>query len=297
MPRAWITGSRGFVGSALRESLFKNGFNVVAVTNSESFDANTIHVDFGCGQSIREAVDAKGVPNILFHLGWGKVYEPQSSDHLGQNLEDTKVLLNELYKLGMDRAIFVGSSSEYGSREGSLKESDAPVGRLTNYAQGKIAACEIGFELARLCKKIFIHIRLFHTLGAINRQNSLIRQLYKSYLESREIGLTSCDQFRDYIHLDDAVEGMIRISRIASSEIVNLGSGRKTQLREMIEMFWKGLGAPGELLRFGAHQRPGHEPVQPPCYADLVKLKAMTNWAPSLSLEEGISKTISELEK
>ena len=112
MSTAWITGSRGFIGSALKFALIKQGYNVVAVTNSGPSQKDPMYVDFGSEKSICRAVESAGMPHILFHLGWGKVFEPQSPDHLGRNVEETKNLLDSLYKIGMDKAILVGSSSE-----------------------------------------------------------------------------------------------------------------------------------------------------------------------------------------
>jgi len=294
-PKAWVTGSRGFVGSALIKSLRKHDFSVTCITNSRPVEDNALYANYESRESIRSVIDAEGVPDVLFHLGWGDVYEPQSPSHLHENVVNTRNLLDELYQHGLAKAILVGSSSEYGSREGCLSENDPPIGRITNYAQGKLAACRYGFEAASKHKRTFIHVRLFHTLGAGVRQSSLINQLYKSYCDSTVLGLSACDQFRDYIHLSDAVEGIMRISSIDSSEIVNLGSGHKIQLRDLIEIFWRQLGAPTELIRFGAHQRPAHEPVQPPCYASLDKLRRLTNWQPIVSIEEGITRTIAEL--
>ena len=53
-------------------------------------------------------------------------------------------------------------------------------------------------------------------------------------------------------------------------------------------------GASPEKLIFGAHEKPLFEQNQPKAYADLTKLKYLTNWKPSLSIEEGIKQTINE---
>ncbi len=55
------------------------------------------------------------------------------------------------------------------------------------------------------------------------------------------------------------------------------------------------LGGDSTMLHFGAHRKPDHEPTQPYCYADLDKLKALTNWSPLLSVEDGIKRTVQDL--
>lgn len=297
MLKAWVTGSRGFVGSALVKLLVNSDFDVTRVTNSSINCSDLLCVNYSNKECIRDAIKLNGIPDVLFHLGWGNVYEPQSSIHLGQNLQDTKNLLDVLYENGLKKAILVGSSSEYGSRDGYLAEVDPPVGRLTNYAQGKIAACHYGFESAGRYGKVFIHVRLFHTLGASDRQDALFSQLYRSYRNSTPLNLSRCDQFRDYTYVDDAADGFVKISGISSSEIVNLGSGKNVVLKEVIKMFWERLEAPPELLKFGAHERPDHEPVQPHCFADLNKLKRLTRWQPTITIQEAVASTISEFKQ
>lgn len=293
----WVTGSRGFIGSHLVKSLMQQDFNVTCITNSNA-DKQDVHcVDYTRRESIKSAILAKGVPDILFHLGWGDMHDPQSPVHLNQNLSNTKNLIDEFYENGLKKFILIGSMNEYGSREGCLTENDPPIGRLTNYAKGKLEASRYGLEAASKHNKIFIHVRLSNTLGVVKRQSTLINQLYKSYCDSTALSLTACEQFRDYIYVSDAVDGLQKISNIDSSEIINLGGGGKILLRELVEIFWNKLGAPSDLLMFSAHERPSDEAVQPPCYASLDKLRRMTNWQPKVTIEEGISRTIDELEK
>jgi nucleoside-diphosphate-sugar epimerase len=239
MLKAWVTGSSGFVGSELAALLPQRDFHVTRVTNSKSPHKGAVYVDYESRESVRSTLDSEGIPDVLFHLGWGKVYEPQSPAHLNQNFLNTKNLMDVLYENGLGKFILVGSSSEYGSREGCLTEDDSPIGRLTNYAQGKIKACHYGFEVAKKYNKVFVHVRLFHTLGAGNRETSLINQLFKNACDSKVMNLSPCDQFRDYIYLSDVAEGMIKASTFDSSEIINLGSGKNIQLKDLVKMFWE----------------------------------------------------------
>ena len=287
--KVWVTGSRGAVGSILVKALEKHNFAVTRISNSAVNEEGVLHVDYGSKESINSAIRLSGgIPDVIFHLGWGNVYEPQSEVHLGRNLLDTKNLIAELYRNGLKKFIMIGSSSEYGSRSGCLLETELPVGWITNYARGKIEACRYGIEVANKHSSIFVHVRLFHVLGVSQRKNSLINQLYRNYCDSTVLNLTSCEQFRDYIYVDDAINGLVKISEINSSEIINLGSGSQIQLKKFIKIFWETLGGSSDFLIFGAHKRPDDEPTQPPCYASLDKLRTLTNWQPSISIEEGI---------
>lgn len=295
--RIWVSGSRGFIGKHLVHALKDSYHELRCITNNKISGDNLIYIDYSEKNHIREIINLYGVPNIFIHLGWGSVYEPQSNIHFTSNISNGKNLIKELYSCGLQKFIFLGSSSEYGDREGSLSENMSPKGKLTNYVKGKIEVSSYGFEIAKQLNKIFIHIRLFYTFGAGQHQKSLINQLYKTYLEKSTINLSPCEHYRDYIYISDVVNGIKLISNINESAIVNLGSGRAIKIKDFVNLFWKYLRAKPDFLNFGSHPKPEHEPEQPYCYSNLDTLKRLTNWTPSLSLEEGIKLTIKELKK
>lgn len=295
--KIWLSGSRGFIGSHLISALKDSCREVRCITNNKKHDDSLIYMDYSNINHIREIVNLYGVPNIFMHLGWGSVYEPQSNVHLTANVSDGKNLIKELYACGLEKFIFLGSSSEYGERTGALSENMSPEGKLTNYVKGKTEVSRYGFEIANQLNKVFVHIRLFYAYGAGQYPNSLINQLYKSYLEKSTMNLSPCEHYRDYIYISDVIQGIKLISHINESGIVNLGSGRVIQLKDFVSLFWKTLGGKPEHLRFGAHPKPGHEPEQPYSYANLDVLKKLTNWMPSVSLEEGIKETVAALNK
>lgn len=291
----WLSGSRGFVGAQVAENLRSAGYGIKCLSNSPSNEKDVIYTDFSDRKYIRETVRKHGVPDTFIHLGWGNVYQPHAPEHLTTNLQNGINLVDELYDLGTDRFVLIGSSSEYGDRTGALTEELSPEGQVNNYVKGKTALARYGLDVADSHKKKFVHVRLFYTYGAGQKHNSLINQLFQSYLERKAINLSPCEQYRDYIHVSEAAEGIKQICDVDRSAIINLGGGGVIQLKEFIRLLWKQLGAAPELLVFGAHEKPAHEQSQPHAYADLNKLKNLTNWSPSLSIETGIKKTVEQL--
>lgn len=292
----WLSGSRGFVGSYAVDALLHAGYDVKCVSNSQSDNINIIYIDFSQPSSIRKALEIHTAPDTFIHLGWGNVYEPHNSCHINQNVQDGINLIDELYKAGVKRFVSVGSSSEYGDRTGALGESDPPLGELNNYIKGKQALATYGLNLAQKLKTIFIHVRLFYTFGAGQKHNSLINQLFQTYLSNGDMSLSPCEHFRDYIYVSEAAEGIARIASVDSSGIVNLGSGNVIQLKKFVKSLWSELDGQSESLVFGSHEVPHLEQSQPKSYADLTILKKMTNWVPTLSIEDGIKKTVERLQ-
>ena len=138
--------------------------------------------------------------------------------------------------------IFIGSMNEYGNRVGSLSEHHKPTGKLVNYAIGKLKVSEYGFQISKELNKVFIHLRPFYIYGPHQRKRSLINELFNSYLNNTLPEIGSCDYYRDYIHVDDVCEGIIKTyERVNISNIINLGSGSCIYLKDFVEKFWKQL--------------------------------------------------------
>jgi len=291
----WLSGSRGFVGSYVIGALLNAGYDVKCVSNSRSNNVNIIHIDFSKVSSIRNALKTHNVPDTFIHLGWGSVYEPHHICHINQNVQDGINLIDELYNAGVKRFVLVGSSSEYGDRTGALQEGDSPMGELNNYVKGKLALAKYGLDVAEELDKIFTHVRLFYTYGAGQQHNSLINQLFQTSLLSSDMSLSPCEHFRDYIHVSEAAEGIARIASVDRSGVINLGSGRAILLKQFVKLLWSKLDGQPERLVFGSHEVPLLEQNQPKSYADLTRLKKMTNWVPTQSIEDGIKNTVEQL--
>ena len=290
--KIWVSGSRGFIGKYLLAELKNYGYDAYGVTNNQVDNKDLIYLNYSSRSKIKDTIVSYGVPDTFIHLGWGSVYQPELDVHLGQNVDDAKNLTSVLFDSGLERFILLGSSSEYGSQTGKLSENMPSSGQITNYASGKLSASRFGLNLAHQLGKAFIHVKLFYTFGAGQRSTSLINQLYSHAQTGQIMNLSPCLHYRDYIYISDVIKGLILLSQINESGVVNLGKGEAIQLRDYVILFWKHLGRHMDHLNFGDHRKPQNEPEQPLCYADLSKLKLWTNWEPTVSIEEGIKKTI-----
>jgi nucleoside-diphosphate-sugar epimerase len=291
----WLSGSRGFVGTYLNHALRNSGYSVKCLSNSTSEDQSVVTIDFSSRKQIRGALEKYGVPHTFIHLGWKNVYQINDDCHITSNVNDSINLIDELYAAGTKKFISIGSVSEYAGRIGILKEDEFVAETANNYARGKVIVADYGLKTAEELNRIFIHIRLVYTYGAGQRHNSLINQLFACSYTDEIMNLSPCEHYRDYIHILDAVEGMKKIICVNQSGIVNLGSGQVIQLKEFVELFWKELGAAPNQLKFGAHDQPTHEQSQPKSFVDVSKLKKLTKWSPTTSIEEGIQLTVQKM--
>lgn len=289
----WLTGASGFIGKQLGPLLKETCREVRYFSNNKASPSH--YLDFSSADDIRKNIEQFGLPDIFIHLGWGAMADPTSEVHLDENVKAGKTLISTLFEAGLKKFVFLGSVNEYGAREGSLSEDMAPVGRLTAYAQGKTQVASFGLEQASKYNKTFLAIRSFNVFGFGQRAGSLINKLYECYQQKIKPELGPCEHFRDYIHVSEVARGITFICGIDESTIVNLGSGKAIKLKEFVTLFWKSLGGTPDDIRFGAYPVRAGEPEQPYAFANTDRLKKLTGWAPSLSLEEGVKLTIEGL--
>jgi nucleoside-diphosphate-sugar epimerase len=293
----WLTGGSGFIGRRLARFLGSRT-KVVPITidpSASQASDGRIFLDLDNPDSVRRLIDKIGAPESFLHLGWGGMTTPNADIHLDKNIEVGRLLIRRLYDAGLQRFILVGSVDEYGGNTGLLREETPPLGSLTRYAEGKRILCKLAFEEAERFGRAFIHVRLTNTYGPGQRSGSLLNKLYALRLGDAPVDLGPCDNFRDYIYVDEAAEGLARLSVVDTRVIVNLGGGRPILLRDFVLAFWRHLGADVARINFGALTRRPDEPTQPKAWVELTRLEALTGWKPALSLDQGLQQTITEL--
>jgi UDP-glucuronate 4-epimerase len=89
---------------------------------------------------------------------------------------------------------------------------------------------------------------------------------------------------RDYTHVSDIVDGIVAaLDSNLSFEIINLGSSRPVELREMVALIEKALGKPARIERLP--DQPGDVPIT---YADISKATRLLGYKPKMPIGEGI---------
>ena len=66
----WLSGSRGFIGSYLKDALIGMNNIVQCVSNSKTADNEVIFINFSKKDSISQALKKYGSPDTFIHLGW-----------------------------------------------------------------------------------------------------------------------------------------------------------------------------------------------------------------------------------
>ena len=303
-----ITGCGGFIGSHLSETLLKEGHQVVGIDNFDPFYKKEIkeqnlkgllsntHFQFIEGDLKDSNVfDQIGIDiDIIVHLAAKAGVLPSLKDpiaYLNDNVIATQNLLNLCKERHIMKFVFASSSSIYGNNKSiPFTETDNVDQPISPYAASK-KACELITHTAHhLYKLDVVNLRFFTVFGPRQRPDLAIHKFIKLVDEGKEItmygdGSTS----RDYTFVNDTVQGIMGACNYISThenvyEIVNLGNNTPVKLKDLIATIEKVMNKKVKI---------NHQPMQPGdvdiTFANIDKAKKLFGYAPSTSLEDGIS--------
>lgn len=294
--RVLVLGSSGFIGQALTSRLESLGSQLTCVGYRSKTEvqagAKTLSLDLNDRDRTKQVLSQCGPFDYIFNLsgyidhspffkGGRKVFE---SHFLG--------LLNVLESIdrtSLKRFVQIGSSDEYGDLKAPQKE-DVREKPISPYAFSKVAASHFLEMLSRTENFPTTHLRVFLAYGPGQKLPRLIPHVIQSSLQNKEFPTSQGEQLRDFCYIDDLTRGFLEaaVSPKTLGETLNLASGQGIQIRELIESIVKliGSGKP----QFGkVPYRPGENMA---LYADIEKAKALFEWQPQVSLEDGLKRTI-----
>ena len=131
---------------------------------------------------------------------------------------------------------------------------------------------------------------MYQAYGPNQKKDRLIPSLIEACLKNNEFPCTEGTQLRDFIFIDDVVGSIFKCykNEKAKGQIFNIGSGEPKKIRQIINLVKKlvGFGRP----KFGKIKVRSDENLK--LYPSTSKAKKILNWRPTISLREGILKTV-----
>ena len=202
------------------------------------------------------------------------------------NIEGTLNLLECCRKSNVGKFVFASSSSVYGGRtEVPFRETDNVMRPISPYAATK-AAGEILCHTYHHLYGISVHaLRFFTVYGPRQRPEMAIHLFASRMLKGKPIkifgdGLSS----RDYTYITDIIDGLVAsIDRCSGFEVINLGGSAGTALGDLVRMIGTRLGVTPQTEQLP--DQPGDVPIT---FADVSKAKKLLDYAPKVSIENGI---------
>jgi len=246
--RALVTGAGGFIGACLVRHLLAGGHDVVAIERpggsvwrlrDVAHDARVVDLDLLDADAIKATV-AEHRPEWIFHLAAHGAYSWQrDSERIMQtNLVSTVRLLAACEQHGFEAFVHAGSSSEYGFKDHAPKETERPEPN-SDYAVMKAAATTHCRFVAQRDDLHVLTLRLYSVFGPWEEPGRLMPTLVARGLEGRLPPLVSPDTPRDFISVRDANRAFVAAAQrtaVPRGALYNIGSGRQTTLREVVEI-------------------------------------------------------------
>ncbi|MBS3105507.1 SDR family NAD(P)-dependent oxidoreductase [Candidatus Woesearchaeota archaeon] len=301
MKNALITGATGFIGANLARELASRKFNVNVLTRhtsnlwrlSDIKDKIRAHnADILDADKLSDVVH--GIkPDYIFHLAAYGAYPRIETDKkaiLETNMIGTYNLLKATLDIPYRCFINTGSSSEYGTKNKAMKESDAPEPN-TFYGAAKAAATMLCQNFARQYKKPIITLRPFSAYGYYEEPFRLIPDVIIKCINQKDVHLTSGGQKRDFVFIEDVIDAYMKaIERPSSGLVLNVGSGSDVSVKEVASLIHRLIKSKNKLL-FGKKRKEQFETDI--CWkADTAAIKKALNWKAETSLISGLKKTI-----
>ncbi|MFZ9539406.1 MAG: UDP-glucuronic acid decarboxylase family protein [Burkholderiaceae bacterium] len=303
MQKILVTGGAGFLGSHLCERLIEGGHDVLCVDNYfTGSKANIKHLlDHPHFELMRHDVTFPLYVEVdrIFNLAC-----PASPVHYQHDpVQTTKTSVHgAINMLGLAKRvkarILQASTSEvYGDPEVHPQPESYwgkvnPIGVRSCYDEGKRCAETLFFDYWRQHQLQIKVVRIFNTYGPRMHPNDgrVVSNFIVQALKGEDITMFGDgSQTRSFCYVDDLIEVMLRMMDSPANFIgpVNIGNPGEFTMLELAEMV---LRLTGSRSKISFKPLPSDDPKQR--RPDISLAKQALDWEPTVSLEEGLVKTI-----
>lgn len=293
--RFLVTGGLGFVGRHLVEALVSLGKevtildNIRTATDSSPPAGATLQVaDIRSSDEVAKAV--AGI-EVVFHLaananGTLSVTEPRLD--FERNAVGTFSLAEALLDSDVRRFVYTSSASVYGRPRCFPMDEDHLTRPFVPYGASKLSGEVTCLALHDACGLPVVVGRPFCVYGPRDNPKEAMVEIgryLRWHLNDQPIQIIGDidRKTRDFVHVSDLVAGLLLIAdRAETGEVFNIGSGRETSMRQLIETIGAATGHEPALRVISEVTNDTYRLV-----ADISKIEKL-GYRPSKPLHEGV---------
>ena len=318
-----VTGSAGFIGSALSIRLLERGERVVGIDNHNAYydpalkearlaryvdhkNYSHINMDIENGEAVMELFEKHKfdmVVNLAAQAGVRYSIENPLA-YINTNMVGFGYILEACRHNAVGHLVYASSSSVYGSNTKmpfSIHDNvDHP---MSLYAASKKANELMAHTYSNLYNLPTTGLRFFTVYGPWGRPDMALFKFTKAILEGKKIQVfNNGNHRRDFTYIDDIVEGVLRVldkpaqpnplwtgdnpdsgTSHAPWRVYNIGNNTPIELMDYIEAIENALGI--EAIKELLPLQPGDVPDT---YADVDDLVKDFNYKPSMTVKQGV---------
>jgi GDP-L-fucose synthase len=303
-----VTGATGFIGHNLVQKLLSLGCQVRGTYFTETarrhqgceyIQCDLTHED-DCKKST-ENIDV--VIMCAANSSGAEIMAKRPLTHLTPNIVMNSQMLQAAYENKVKKFVFISSNTVYPLTNFPVKEQDVNYQLYKSYhvvGWMKLFS-EIMCDMysTKIPKKMeTVVVRPSNLFGPFDKFDptkskviaALIRRFYKR--EDPMLVWGDGNDVKDFLYIDDFIDGLLKIIEANYVGTVNICSGEKTTIRDIISSLKEVTGTNPQ-LKFDT-SKPSMIPYRT---MDRSKMFELTGWTPSVSLTEALKRTLNWFEE
>jgi dTDP-glucose 4,6-dehydratase len=309
MGKILVTGAEGFIGSHLTELLVKEGYDVRAMVQYNSFnnwgwiDAFDKEIKDKLDIFLGDVRDPNGVKvamkdcDAVFHLAAliAIPYSYHSPDmYVDTNIKGTLNILQAARDLGTERILVTSTSEVYGTAQYVPIDEKHPYQGQSPYSATKIGADRLAESFYRSFSLPVTIVRPFNTFGPRQSARAVIPTIITQLLSGmEEIKLGSLTPTRDFNYVKDTARGFLEIYRSDRTvgEEINIATQKEISIGELADELIRQINPDARIICDEQRVRPEKSEVNR-LLGSNEKIRRLTDWEPQYTFEEGLAETI-----
>lgn len=302
-----VTGADGFIGSHLVELLLREGYQVKALSQYNSFnnwgwleDVEGLREVEVLTGDVRDPHYCKHITkdvDVVFHLA-ALIAIPYSyvapDSYVDTNVKGTLNICQAALDNGVSRVIHTSTSEVYGTAQYVPIDEAHPLQPQSPYSASKIGADAMAMSFHSAFELPLTIARPFNTYGPRQSARAVIPTIITQIAAGkREIRLGDVSPTRDFNYVADTCRGFLALARCdaAVGQTVNIASNYEISVGDTLSLIRELMASDVEFITEEQRLRPGKSEVFR-LWGDNTRIRELTGFAPEYDIRAGLSKTI-----
>lgn len=307
MTNILVTGADGFIGSHLTEMLAKQGHQIKALSQYNSFNHWGWLEEVDCLDQI-EVLNGdvrdphyckhitKGV-DVVYHLA-ALIAIPYSyvapDSYVDTNIKGTLNICQAALDNQVQRVIHTSTSEVYGTAQYVPIDEKHPMQPQSPYSASKIAADAMAMSFYNAFGLPLTIARPFNTYGPRQSARAVIPTIITQIASGKkQIQLGDVSPTRDFNYVEDTCRGFIALAESEKTlgETVNIGSNSEISVGDTLNIIKNIMHSDVEFIVDDQRLRPEKSEVNR-LWCDNQKIKALTGFESRIDITEGLQRTV-----
>ncbi|MGB2953963.1 MAG: dTDP-glucose 4,6-dehydratase [Gaiellaceae bacterium] len=306
--RVLVTGGAGFISSNfIRHLLGATPYEVVsldALTYAGNIEnladvisherLSFVHGDIRDEDLVRDVVEGVDViVNAAAESHVEKSIQQGGADFVQTNVEGTRILLDAVRELPVERFVLVSSSEVYGTAEYAPMDEEHPLNPRSPYAATKAGADRLAYSYQVTYGLPIVIVRPFNNYGPRQHPEKVIPRFVTQALSDEPLTVHGDGHAsRDWLYVDDHAEAIEAVidAPLGSvvGDVINVATGVDISISEIADLVLETLGKPSS-LRENVPERPGQVDRH---IGSTEKAARLLDWEARTSFADGLERTV-----